>query len=419
MTAVKRFFAFIFLVAAASCIDPFIPNIKGSKSLLVVEGLITNLNSSYTIKLHRTTTDESSTPQGVPDANVYIVDGDGIKTHLQNYGTGNYKTDSTLFTGIVGKKYTLQILTSDGKEYKSEESTMIPVAGIDSVYYEKGEQISNTQGELLTGIKILLNSADATGMNRYFRWTFEEVWKLLMPFPQQYIYHHIKDSTFSFESVPVVKDLCWKRNQSTEISINSIIPGGADYINKQLIQFIAPVKSDRLTKQYSILIKQYSVSEKEYDFWSNLKKVSEAGGDIFGSQPYKVISNIHNVNDINEMVLGYFEVSAVSQKRIYITAHELDKLDLPHYSTDCVEIAKSPDDWPLPPPPRPTWDAIYHLFMDTGDYTFVMPYVKPGTILGGPIYQSNLLKLVFSLNVCSICGYPGFATKPDFWVDLE
>jgi hypothetical protein len=419
MIAIKRIFAFLFLFFAASCIDPYYLNIKNYKSLLVVEGLITNENSSYKIKLSRTTGGEGSVPEKITDANVSVFDGDGIRTHLQNCSDGYYKTDSTSFTGGIGKKYTLQILTSDGKEYRSEECTMFPVADIDSVYYEKGEEITGNQGETLTGIKIFLNSAGAAEKNQYFRWTFEEVWKFIVPYPQQYIYHYIKDTTFFFESAPVIKDSCWKRYRSGEILTNSIIPGGVNYINKQRIQFIAPAKSDRLTQQYSILIKQYSVSKKEFDFWNNLKKVSEAGGDIFGSQPYSVISNIHNVNDVNEMVLGYLEVSAVQQKRIYITAREADTLNIPHYRTDCVEISKSPDDWPLPPPPRPTWDIIYHLFIDTGDFTFVMPDVKPGTVIEGTVYSNSILKLVFSPKVCSVCEKSGFTKKPDFWVDLE
>ena len=388
MTAMKRILAFIILVAAASCIDPYIPNIKGYKSLLVVEGLITNENSSYKIKLSRTAKDVSSNPAKVTDADVYFTDGDGIKTHLQNSGDGYYKTDSTSLTGVIGQKYTLQIITSDGKEYKSEECTMLPVAGIDTVYYEKGEEISGTLGESFTGIKIFLNSSDATGKNQYFRWAFEEVWKFLLPIPQRYIY--INDSTFN--EVPLVKDVCWKRNMSGEIVTNSILPGEANYINKQLIQFIAPVKSDRLTQQYSILVKQYSVSEKEYGFWNNLKKVNESGGDIFNSPPYPVISNIYNVNDASEMVLGYFEVSAVTQKRIFITAHELDPLYLPHYSTDCVEFVTSPQDWP------------------NGDFTFVEPVLDS---------DGKLLGLGFATKVCSVCEYAGFSEKPDFWVDLE
>jgi hypothetical protein len=57
--------------------------------------------------------------------------------------------------------------------------------------------------------------------------------------------------------------------------------------------------------------------------------------------------------------------------------------------------------------------------MDTGDFTFVMPDVKPGTIIAGTVYANSLLELIFSPNVCSLCENSEFATKPDFWVDLE
>ena len=417
----KRIFAFIILVAAVSCIDPYNLNLKGYKSLLVVEGLVTNENSSYKIKLCRTTSSDSSVPEKVTDANVYISDGDGAKTHLQNCGNGYYKTDSTSFTGVVGQKYTLQILTGDGKEYKSEECIMFPVPAIDTIYYEKGEEISGSLGESIKGIKIYLNSGSAAGMNKFFRWTFEETWKFFLDSPPLYQCIIVDDTTLSFEEVPVVKETCWKKNKSGNIVTYSILAGQPEYIDKQEIQFIASSKSDRLTHQYSILVKQYSISEKEYDFWNNLKKVSETGGDIFDSQPYLVISNIHNVNDANEMVLGYFEVSAVSQKRIFITAHELDTLNLPHYKSDCVEYVKSPDDWPPSSSmgSSPTWIEIYHMFMDSGDFTFVRPVLKSGDILGGPVGQSKLLKLVFATNVCSVCEYSGVSAKPDFWVDLE
>jgi hypothetical protein len=414
MTVTKRIFAFLFLVAASSCIDPYIPNLKNYQSLLVVEGLITNENSSYKIKLSRTISREDSAPEKVSDANVNIIDGNGIKTHLQNSGDGYYKTDSTSIRGVIGQKYTLQILTSDGKEYRSEECTMLPVTGISTLYYEKGEEFSGNPAEAFTGLKIFLNSDDATGMNKYFRWTFEEVWKFIIPGVQRYTYVFINDTTFTFRSVPVVNDVCWKSNQSGEIITNAILPGGATYIDKQLIQFIAPVKSDRLSQEYSILVKQYSVSKNEYDFWNDLQKVNEAGGDIFDSQPYKVISNIHNVNDANEMVLGYFGASAVSQKRIFITAHELDPLYLPQYNAGCVEIERSPDDWPTP---QPTWNTIYHWFTDNGDYAFVMPVAINGSVLEGNVYSRNLLKFIFSTKVCAFCEPAGFSARPDFWVD--
>ena len=405
----KRIIAFLFLIAAASCIDPYTPNLKNYNSLLVVEGLITNENSSYKIKLSRTTGQANSISEKVADADVYIIDGSGVKTHLQNSGGGYYKTDSTLFKGVVGQNYTLQILTGDGKEYKSGQSTMLPVADIDKVYYEKGEEISGINGKISPGLKIFLNSANTVGNNQYFRWTFEEVWKFKIPCPQRYICKMVLDKeTYIFEQIDSVREYCWKRNLSEDLITNSILSGGANFISGQEIQFIDPVLSDRLTQEYSILVKQYSVSQEEFDFWNNLKKAGEAGGDIFALQPFTVMSNIHNVNNNNERVLGYFEVSGVSQKRIFITAHELDPLSLTHYQTDCVEIPKGPSDWPGRN--LPTFYQIYYQIMNNGDYTFIRPIFNT---------DNTLRQLVYATNVCAICELTGFSTKPDFWIDLN
>ena len=108
-------------------------------------------------------------------------------------------------------------------------------------------------------------------MNQFFRWTFEEVWKFRIPYSQHFTYTFINDTTFNFEPLPVIESVCWKKSQSEDIITNSILATGANSINNQEIQFIAPVKSDRLTEQYSILVKQYSISEKENDFWIDLE----------------------------------------------------------------------------------------------------------------------------------------------------
>jgi hypothetical protein len=254
-------------------------------------------------------------------------------------------------------------------------------------------------------------------MNQYFRWTFEEAWKFRIPYPQHYTYTFINDTTFNFEPLSVIENVCWKKAQSGDIIANSIHTSGANSINNQEIQFIAPVKSDRLTEQYSILVKQYSISEKEYDFWKNLKKIGEAGGDIFASQPYTVISNIHNVNVDSEMVLGYFEVSAVNQKRFYITTRELDPLMLPYYKAECQLISVCEADYALMEP-KLKWDQIYHRYVDQDIYVFVGPQVTAGTV-AGYVLKKNLMKLDFSTKTCAICELTGFTTKPDFWIDLE
>ncbi len=404
---VRKIAAFMFAIAVESCIDPYIPNIRNYKSLLIVEGLITNENISNRVKLSRTNAKDNSDAETVADAYVYIIDGDGIKTEFQNCRNGYYKTDSTLFTGVIGQKYTLHILTNDSKEYMSDECSMLPVEAIDNIYYEKAEEFSGVFDEPITGLRIMSKTADSGDKDQYFRWTFEEVWKTILPGAQRYNYVYVNDSTLSFISLPLVKEVCWKSNLSGDIVTNSTITRN-NFINQEIL-FIDPLKSDRLTREYSILVKQYSISQQEYNFWTNLKKVGQVGGDIFASQPYEVFSNIHGGN---EKVLGYFEVSAVSKKRIFISAIELNPLHLPQ-NKPCELIYKSPDDFIKP---KPTWTALYHMYVDNG-YIFVRPELTLGAIPEGKVDTSKVIKLVFSTKICSICEYSGFSEKPDFWID--
>jgi hypothetical protein len=390
-----------------TCIDPYTPKLNGYESLLVVEGLITNERMPYEIKLSRTMGAVDSNPEKVTDAVVSITDETGKKTILKNSGNGSYKTDTASFIGEVGKTYVLNIATSDGKEFVSEPCVMLPVPDIDSIYYEKDKELFNNGTESLDGIRIYLDSKPGD-LNTSYRWDYEETWKFRVPTPKKFNYFNEK----SILPINNVKEFCWKDQKTKEILINSIYQGKESAFRKEPVTFISPEKSDRLTIQYSILVRQYSISQKEYEFWDNLKKVNEIGGDIFGVQPFSVVSNISGLNS-NERVLGYFQVSAVKQKRKFITFTELKVLDLPLFHYDCVRYQTEPADYCrgggycIPP----TWDELNKMWEDA-EFTFVEPlYSDPIT--------GKLGKLVFTRPECAICELSGTSTEPDFWIDLN
>ncbi|MCJ7449263.1 MAG: DUF4249 domain-containing protein [Bacteroidales bacterium] len=400
---------FLFLIFVFfTCIDPYNPKLSGYESLLVVEGLITDEKAPYEVRLSRSIQHEDSVPKRITDADVFITDETGKTEHLENCGDGSYKTDSAEFTGVIGKTYILHITTIDGAEYKSDPVVMLPVPGIDKIYYEKDEEYADNQSETHEGIRIFVDTGDGSEDSQYIRWEYEETWKFRLPDYKRFNY--IGQSLI----VPLeeVEEFCWKTLKSSVILNSSILPGQTNYIKKLPICFIGSDKSNRLTIRYSILVKQYSLSKEAFEFWNNLKQVNETGGSIFDTQPYPVISNINNVNNPGEKVLGYFQVSAVKQKRTYITRSELDELDLPWFKYDCKRFVVSPDDYP-PAPMRPpmTWDELYDMFMSRKDFTFVEPIYNNTT--------HQLEKLVFVQNYCSDCKLTGFSEKPGFWIDLN
>lgn len=410
MASWRSFIILLIISALCTCIDPYTPKITGTESFLVVDGLITDESASYEVKLSRTTQSENSIPEKVSDAFVTITDDLGNRTILINAGNGLYKTDSSLFRGVAGQTYTLHISTVSGEEYISEPCLMYTVPEIDSIYFEKDAEITNNQSETQQGVRIYLDSKDGDENNLYFRWAFEETWKFRVPSPRRYMY--IDSLTILPLPVEEINEFCWKQRKSTDILVKSFSPGQSRLIKGEPIYFIASDKSDRLSIEYSIFIKQYSMSKKESDFWDNLKQVNEGGGDIFDPQPFPVISNIYNPNNLSDLVLGYFQVSAVKQKRMYISFSQIAGLNLPFFQGNCKRIEYSPDDWPVVGimGSPPTFDEIYRMF-SSKLYSFVEPLYQSGTRV--------LRELVFTSPVCADCTLSGTSKKPDFWIDLK
>ena len=251
------------LFVLCTCIDPYFQKINRYESLPVVDGLITDENSAYTVRLSRTIQDQNAIPALVSDATVFITDDTGNISNFINIGNGVYKSDSTIFRGQIGKKYVLHIKTEDGGNYESDPCLMQDVPEIERVYYEKDQELVNNGTERLDGIRIYLDSEPGEN-NTYYRWEYEETWKFKVP-------DSPKAQYFSEQNIiPVTNptDYCWKSQKSDEILVYSFYAGDTDPVKHKPVLFIAPDKSDRLLIQYNILIKQYSISNSEYDFWN-------------------------------------------------------------------------------------------------------------------------------------------------------
>ena len=173
----KVFVLLLLAWAFSTCIDPYTPVLKGYEFLLVVEGLMTDEAIPYEVRLTRSIQDEESVPERVTDATVYISDESGNKAYLGLTGSGSYVTDPAEFTGVTGKTYTLHIKTADGREYASEPAEMLPVPGIEDIYYEQDKEYSGDRSELLEGLRIYVDTEKGSGENQYLRWEYEETWK--------------------------------------------------------------------------------------------------------------------------------------------------------------------------------------------------------------------------------------------------
>jgi hypothetical protein len=287
----------LFLVSA--CISTFVPETGEDNDILVVEGLITDQSRTTVIKISKSyPLGKPMIPRPLRGCHVTITDKNHISYALKETSVGTYIIDSTEFQGHIGGIYTLRIY-SGSLQYVSSPVEMLPTPPIDSLFYEKETIIeSNEWGIPEEGCRIYLCTYDRLNKCLYFRWDFTETWEFRLPYP-------------------VPNNRCWITKQSDKIYIKNTSAYNQAKVTDFPLYFISNT-TDRLNIKYSILVSQYSIDENEYNYWEKLQNVSEEVGGLYDVTPMTISSNIHCLNNPEEIVLGYFSVSAVSQKRLFI-----------------------------------------------------------------------------------------------------
>lgn len=305
---------FILILLLAGCTIEFKPEIEEEKELLVVSGLITDQEVSNKIVLSRSVPiGKPLTAEALSGALVSIRDEAGTVTFLTETSPGTYSTDSTIFRGRIGGSYALNIRIGD-ENYESDFVEMKPVPPISSLYYEKIViNAARDSSEMAEGCRIYLDSYDPTGECLFFRWGFVETWEYHIPFPSD-IYR------------------CWATERSERILIRNTSVYNQARISRYPVILITN-NTRKLNVKYSILVNQYSIDESEYYFWEKVQNVHENVGGLYDMTPMAIPGNIRCTTNPGETVLGYFSVSAVSRKRLFV---QDSFLGLSYFYPGCV-----------------------------------------------------------------------------------
>lgn len=291
-----------------SCIYPYEVQLLSKKKYLVFEGQLTNLEGPYFFSLSYTTgynDIQSVNDSYVLGAKVWITDEQNLRTDLIDNGLGKFSTPPE-FKGSIGKSYQIHFQLSDGKAYISTVEKMKPVSKVDTVYHTFREN-KDKNPKFRGYFTVYLDTKDPANSKDFYRWT----WK-----------HYERASFCKMKTVEIstfkqkcCTPDCWNITQCfTCISIAS----DAQINGKSLVkQKIAEIPFDYDTPYY-LLIEQMSLSESAYKYWKTLDEQTNNTGGIFDAAPQRITSNIRNVIDKDEFVIGHFQASAVSRKIVYI-----------------------------------------------------------------------------------------------------
>jgi hypothetical protein len=310
------------LITIVSCKKPYTPpEITAPGTHLVVEGVIntgadsTIINLSHTVSL---TAKTASNPQ--TKATVTVESDQNVSYPLTEITAGKYISPGLNLDNT--RQYRLRIKTPDGQQYLSDFVASKVTPPIDSIGYT----IVNGQ------LQIYVNAHDPNNNTHYYRWDYTETWQ----------YHALYASTFITTGTAIVSRLpaqqiytCFSSDVSTSIYISSTAALSQDVIYQAPLAQI-PSTSEKIETRYSILLRQYALTNDAYNFWLNLKKNTEDLGSIFDAQPSTSVSNIHNINNAAEIVVGYVSACKVQTKRIFISSNQLPLTWRPTYPYACT-----------------------------------------------------------------------------------
>ena len=357
---------------------------------IVVEATITNELKYQEIKITKTARfeDENYLPES--GAEVFITDDAGNQY--------KFKEDSekyvsiTEFQAVPERKYQLHINTKDGKSFESSPEYLTAVSPIQSL--TTAVEIKDKA----KGIAIRVNSFDASAKSKYYKYEYEETYKVVAPKWSSIKVTLDENDRFVFSQNSTDKIVCYANKKNTELLLtdtNNLTEDRVDF----MVRFID--KQDYITTtRYSILVKQYIISLASYSYNTTLKKMAGSGNILAPNQPGLLLGNLKSVNNPSNKIVGYFDVASVSSERIYFNHNDLFPNELPPpYIVDCDQFCYGGEgEVPVP---------CTHQLPLLDDFVFgLITFHSSGT---SHIYWVNA--------PCGDCTKIASNIKPTFWVD--
>lgn len=340
-------------VLFSSCTETYPLLTNTYEEAIVIEATLTNELKNQEIKITKTAKFEDTGVQTVKDAKVIVKDDQGNQ-YLFVENSGKYLSQSA-FQVLPGRQYSLEVTSSDGKIYQSTPQTLTTVNPIQDII---PSVVTNSENE--TGVQINVKSYDPASTSKYYRYEYEETYKIIAP-----RWENKKVIATGPQSIQIVQNssatrTCYSTKNSTDILLTSTNDQTEDRVSFP-VRFIN--KSNYIIGQrYSILVKQYIENLEAYTFHRIMRDISSSGSILSPKQPGVLSGNIKCITNSNEKVIGFFDVSSVSEKRIFFNYDDLFPGESkPPYFSECQDIPFNFCFSPISEPPCQGESMIYNI----------------------------------------------------------
>ena len=307
-----------------SCVSPYEADIENEPQLISIEASLIKGEPEQTVKVSITASLNSSTFIPVRGCDVSLIDEFDNAWHYRDLTGGIYRTSVPDEELIHGRHYKIRVITTDGNVYESDYEMLNPGIELDSLYYDIEDKVDNISGESYTGIQFFLDVKAGEDESRYFRWRIDETYEYTSFAPISYFY--LDDThTPNLPADPWAVYRCWQGGEISGLFQSSTMNLYQNEKKRIHLNYVSAL-TERLRIKYSLQVKQYTLSEDAYNYFEQNRLATEDADGLYTRQPRQPITNIVNVDDESERVLGYFWVSTQTSQRIFVS--RIDEMEV-------------------------------------------------------------------------------------------
>jgi hypothetical protein len=305
--------AFIIL---SGCIEQYYPDDDMLKTgTLVVQAHLNNKPGEQSVVISRSSSLIYPEFDPLSGCFVEVLNTDGDSREFRESKPGIYvfiHNDEFLRNN---EEYRLIFLTPGGKRYESEFEKIHPAPEINSIYYILENHSTSDPDEIEEGVQIYMDFEIEKNSGRYLRWQVTETYEIHNPESEAWIFD--KDRRLKLLPDSSSWRTCWITLDVPEIFTLDLRHVEGETYKKMPLNYVN-TETRRLNIRYSILVEQMALSQSAFHYWQEQAKNSQSGGSLFDSQPSLSPGNICNMDDENELVIGFFSVSGVTERRVFI-----------------------------------------------------------------------------------------------------
>ena len=296
----------------SACVYDFQPTIMGQSGYVTVEGDIligeqcsfsAHLSTRLDIENNRDTSLVCSFRVESSDGAVFPCQ-DGI-------------VDLTSASPDLEYRLVMNVLSPFSRTYVSKWAPVEISPPIDSLSWSVNDDGSRMW------VNVSTHSDKEAG---YYRWTASETWEYHATYGVTHFFAlagtEYRGRVFKNDAIVEFEEgdntyYCWDSAQRSDIMICSTEGLSEDrLVNLGIYAFSnADIKVSHI---YCVQLSQVSLTEEAYRYWSTLKDNTTNVGGLFSPEPAEMRGNLVNIDDPDELVLGYISVTTRTHDRMFI-----------------------------------------------------------------------------------------------------